>query len=208
MEEHSNTVQFERGCVVNNGLRERLSEHPQDASVEGNLLTTYLDYHVKRRLLQYLLTGENGVDAFGNMIGSVIRLAFKVLLSQSRDEIEDATRIGCEVGVRPDYSISPESPRLGGLGLGRGNALGYATADAGPLVFVEIRLSEKQLVRLHDHPWALSAVMRVLDAVVPIQNNYRVQFRLRTPGDAFRLVGASDAEDGKCVLGFTTALKG
>lgn len=211
MQQDSTADRYTRGRIANRYLRDRTLGREADSlarSLEESVLAAYLDQQVRRRLLQYLLAGVNGVDPFGQMVHTVVQLAFRILLSQGRDELEDAMNIRCQTRITNGYSRSGRPPGLGELGLGRTSALGSSSADAGSVVSIDTEISEKQLTRLYDHPWAIPHMLRVLDTVVPMNLNFKIRFRMHVSEGGFRLTSAAAADTNRCMLGVTTRLPG
>ena len=209
MANQTGSTRHERGRVTNRYLRERVSGYDaaaRDETIEERLLGAYLDYQVKKRLFQYLVTGSNGEEAMGQLVRVVVQLAFSVLLSQQRDELEDALQIHTSFCTTPAYSQSTERPVLGGLDLGASSALGVACADAGSVACVDICLSAGQLERLYNHPWAVRHIVRAVDTVTPIALDFRVRVGLRPEQGCFRLVRGTDERTP--MLGMTTTLAG
>lgn len=201
---------YERGRIINRCLQERMVRHEAKAqtdTLEEPLLGAYLDHQVRKRLLQYLFSGTNGVDALDHLLHVVVQLAFSVLLSQERNELEDALNVRSHTRVLPAYSSCTDTPRLGTLDLGSSSALGYASAAAGALVHIDIGLSDKQMARLHNHPWTLSHLLRAIDTVIPIDFDFRLHFGLRESQGSFRLSGDVHS-DSSSLLGMTTTLAG
>jgi hypothetical protein len=203
------STRHERGRVANRYLRDRLQRHESGAreeTIEERLLGAYLDHHVKKRLFQYLITGSNGEEAMGQLVHVVVQLAFSVLLSQERDELEDALHIRTSFCTLPVYARSTEQPVLGGLDLGSSSALGVACADAGSVACVDIDLSAKQIERLYHYPWAVRHIVRTIDTVTPIALDFKVCIGLRPEEGRFRLVRGADEHTP--MLGMTTTLAG
>jgi hypothetical protein len=197
---------FERGRIANRFLNDCMAQYQatkQEPSLEESLLASYLAHHVRRRLRQYLLAGINGVDALGALIHSVVQLTFSVLLSQGRNELEDALNTRSHVNVLHTHALSSRAAELGRLELGRTSALGYAAADAGPTVNVGVEISSNQWVRLNEHAWTLPHFMHVLDMVVPIDFDFVLHFILRPSERGFCL--ATDKRE-RSMLGMTTML--
>lgn len=207
--EHPESGRYERGRITNRYLRDRLRRYEDERdeeSLEETLLCTYLDYQVKKRLFQYLIAGINGRDALGHLVHVVVQLAFNVLLSQKRDELEDSLQIRTDFTVTPEYGSSTVQSTLGSLDLGVSSALGSAAADAGTVACIAVDLSASQLSRLYDHPWTLRHILRAFDTVIPIDFDFRIRFRLRPREGSFLLVSHSD--ENTPMLGMTTTLAG
>jgi hypothetical protein len=136
----------------------------------------------------------------------VVQLSFSVLLSQDRDELEDALKVRTRVCLAPAYALPGERAVLGSMQMGGSVALGTSCADAGTAARIDVALGAGQLVRLYRHPWVLRHLVRALDSVVPIEFDFTVRFGLRAGEGEFRLGGGS--EDEASFLGMTTALAG
>ena len=78
--------------------------------------------------------------------------------------------------------------------MGANLVLGRGSAVRAPIVFIDIKLTDRQLLRLDQQPRMLVAVMDAFDAAIPLTADFRVFFDVQTGAQSYRL-GPVDDED-------------
>jgi len=94
--------------------------------------------------------------------------------------------------------------------VGKTTLLGLQTATAAPVFVLSVQVTRVQLENLGGTPWAPAALLRAIDFVIPVNADFEIVLRLRSPEEAFILYAPSRNSCGSsrapARLGLTTRL--
>jgi len=97
-------------------------------------------------------------------------------------------------------------PTLGSAQVGTDFALGVASAEGVPVLNITITVPGSVIVSLTETSWIVTQLVELLDQVIPLNMDFRLEFRATGESHTFRI--GSDTSEEVCWLGINSALGG
>jgi hypothetical protein len=206
-----------RGRIESRFVSMSACKETREADELDGLLKKYYEYRVWRHVRSFILSSSNDRDSLRNLVQTVIRLGFSILLSRCSDEAREAGKIllttdfDCRrIGGQPLKKTSGSGFALGQASIGDDNALGSSPAETVWTLTINVELSMAQAMKLGRCPGVVESILKALERAVPLNLDFVLRFQVSEGDYTMRLMKVDEArdEDGVMppIMGLNTAI--
>jgi hypothetical protein len=189
-------------------------QETDEPGLETDLVQAYFEHQVARLINLYILSGSRSIDSLTSLLETIVRVAFKIMLSRDKLQLRACDDIRATGSIR-HFSIKDTQGARIELGVegksepGKNIVLGVSTSDEIPRLEVVVELNTDQLRSLRRQLDVLYCIMEAFEDAVPLHLDFSLGFRMKPEDRSFRLVSPAATEVSGAEapsLGITTML--